>query len=234
MEPTAPLRIQTEPDTSGHPHVVLTTPVAAGAWLADYRVTVRDGRLVVEEVRVYARGPVPPEGLTRRLLKSIPLAAPLAQADAQLRAFEAALERTLERSRLAPAASNAPAASKAVMARAVASTRATREMLSTPRARQAAQPAGAGPRGRPRLDDEEVLAAAVAYVHARAAGHRAPVQVAAKAAKMSEARMRDLVYRARRRQFLTRTTQGTGGGELTGAARALLRRRKGSKGRRAR
>jgi hypothetical protein len=83
----------------------------------------------------------------------------------------------------------------------------------------------AGPRpGRRPLADEVLAEAAAAYVVARARGSQRPVPDAATAASMTEARMRDLIYRARRRGFLPPTHQGRGGGDLTAEGRALLRK----------
>jgi DNA invertase Pin-like site-specific DNA recombinase len=64
------------------------------------------------------------------------------------------------------------------------------------------------------LEDAVLVEAAAAYLDQRQSGSSRPVPDAATAMEMSEARMRDLIYRARRRRLLTEAHQGRGGGIL--------------------
>jgi hypothetical protein len=90
-----------------------------------------------------------------------------------------------------------------------------------------------GPRrGRPRLRDDLLLAAAAAYADAVARGSERAVLEAAEKIGETAARMRDQLHRARVRGFLTRAIPGRAGGTLTPNAKALLRRAAKKQGKR--
>ena len=76
-------------------------------------------------------------------------------------------------------------------------------------------------RGRPRLDDATLLRVAATYAEAYLAGAH-PTQTVRRKLRMSQARARDLVRRARERGFLTHATWGRAGGKLTAEAERLL------------
>jgi hypothetical protein len=192
----------------GAPYADLTEPVAE-AWEASYRLALQGGRLVVARLSVSPRGAVPAGGLTTRLLRRVTIGAHLDRAAEITRALISHLTR-LE-------AASTSEDTKALLRR-------QRQLLAAPRGRRPGQrPADTSRPGRKPLGDDVLLAAAQSYVTARARKHPAPVLAVAKAGKMSEARARDLIYRARRRGFLSQTTQGRGRGDLTDEARALLK-----------
>jgi hypothetical protein len=175
-----------------------------GGWVTDYRLALQDGRVVVAELRVRPRegSGVPAGGLTRRRLRSVAFGV-------HVDYFAQVAE--LSRGLLMPGASvfDGPWAHLA-----------TAHYRAQPK--PAVDSSGAPRRGRPRVADEELARAAAADVAARSRGSKRPVPDAARALKMTAARLRDLVYRARHRGLLTRTMQGRGGGALTPEARALL------------
>ena len=86
-------------------------------------------------------------------------------------------------------------------------------------------------RGRRPVPDEELLKVAKVYDEAfRGGAKKNPTQaVAARFRNMSPARARDLVFRARRRGFLTEAHHGRAGGGLTKEARTLLKRQQARK-----
>jgi hypothetical protein len=169
-------------------------------------LAVQDGRVVVAEVRVHPWEKIPPGGLTRRLLRRVPFGVHV-----DYFATVAKLRRIL-------VPEGVSVFEGPWVELAAAHLKPTLE--ASPRPRGGKRP------GRRPLPDEDLLTAARAYVTARDRGSPRPVPDAARALKMSEARMRDLVYRARRRGFLTQTSQGRGGGALTPHARALLKSRR--------
>jgi hypothetical protein len=78
--------------------------------------------------------------------------------------------------------------------------------------------------GRKGHPDTEYAAIAQTYVHALRSGSRTPIEMVAKARRLSVAQARDLVHRARIYDFLTKATkQGRAGGALTPKAEALLK-----------
>jgi hypothetical protein len=190
----------------GVPYAELRAPLTDDmAWGVEHLLALRGGHLVVEEVRVFPAGAPPPGGLTTRLMRKVTIGAHVDRAAEITRQLFALLE-----------ASPLSEESKASLRGAVS-------LLSAPRGRRPGQrPTNATRPGRKPLGDDVLLAAAQAYISARQAGHRAPVVAAAKG-KMTEARMRDLIYRARRRGFLSKTMQGRGGGQLTDEALKLLK-----------
>jgi hypothetical protein len=203
-------------------------------WTVESQLAVQDGRVVIAEVRVsparWQTDPaqsgeqaglaayVPPGGLTSRLLRQVPVGAYVDLWGATLhpREPEEAAVAADVRRLLAwhdPALGN-----------------------SRWRSRPPARPPGAKRPGRRPLADDVLVEAAAAYIAARKGGSRRPVPDAARALNMTEARMRDLVYRARRRRLLSEARQGRGGGDLTPEGRKLLRmvRRRLSRGRKRR
>ena len=88
------------------------------------------------------------------------------------------------------------------------------------------QPGPQSPRrGRPPIPDEELLEVARVYETAFRAGQNPTQAVATQFPEMSDARARDLVHRARQRNFLTEANWGRAGGSLTPEARELVRKR---------
>lgn len=176
-------------------------------WTAEYRLAMEKGRVVIAEVHIFpgdwiteqglAKALVPAGGVTTRILRSVSTGAHVD--------YYTELANVIRK-----------------QGRALADFGILTTMLSSRRLKP--RPPGTPRRGRKPLSDEVLLKAAQAYFHARKAGAPAPIVAAAKATKMSEARMRDLIYRARRRGFVTPTFQGRGGGNLTPEASKLLRK----------
>jgi hypothetical protein len=220
--------IHTAIDAHGHVWAWLGMPLGGESmlgergWLAEYRLAIQQGRLVVAEVRVRparwafdetgqsgeAAGldaaDVPLGGVSTRLLRTLSVGAPVDHM--------AELLQLLDRAGVLPD----------VLADAFPHP----ETLRSRRAQAAAgRPAGPSRGGRQPLSDAVLLEAAEAYLAARKRGSPRPVPEAAARAAMSEARMRDLIYRARRRGLLTATRQGRGGGSFTPKALALRKSR---------
>jgi hypothetical protein len=240
---------------AGVPHAWLRVPIN-GDWVAEHRLAIQKGRVVVAAVRVYPRAwleglvnpektpvseeraglraTVPPGGLRRTVLRRVKVGA-LTDAYAEVLGGLAghALSRALQGPvfdetgrKILDALPGDPARLLSPLDELTASLWGARPG-TRPRAPDAKRA------GRRPLGDDVLVEAADAYARAWKQGDRRPrMRELAKTLKMSEARMRDLVYRARRRVFLPPTTQGRGGGTLTREARMLLRklRRRSARG----
>jgi hypothetical protein len=195
----------------GQPSATLTEPLAA-AWMVEYRLALRAGRRVVDQVRVFPREEVPRRGVTRRLLRMVPMSNHLDRAADVARPLLDHLHRLAATSKVDTAA-----------------IRRQIELLAAPSpgrqpSRTRAQGAGAGAgRGRPPLTDEVLVDATRIYYNALRQ-HRPPIGAIVKETGMSRARAADLVVRARRRGFLSGTDQGVRGGRLTDEYRRAARR----------
>lgn len=235
----------TSTDDRGHAWAWLGTPLEGQPWLreacrwvAEYRLAIQDGRLIVAEVRVcparwgllgdaasgedagIAASDVPPGGLTTRLLRRLTIGAHVDFTRKLLEQLGGTVRWPDGRVSKYPPAWTIPGVADrpgAVVLIDLAAAGATK------RAASAARRPNGKRAGRQPLSDAVLVEAAAAYRDARKRSPR-PVPDAARALGMSEARMRDLVYRARKRGFLTPTKQGRGGGSFTPEADAILRR----------
>jgi hypothetical protein len=81
-----------------------------------------------------------------------------------------------------------------------------------------------GKRGRKGRPKEEVARIAAAYSSAIAIGSRRPVRDVVQKLRLDSSQVRDVIYRARKLGFLTRTTSGIPAGILTPAGEGLLPR----------
>jgi hypothetical protein len=170
-------------------------------WMIEHRLMLQDGKVVVAGISVLPIGVLPSGGLTTRLARrAATVGRHLDYAAVITRGLVAQLEKAgVDTAKL----------------------RDAHGLLTSPRGQQAA-PKASRP-GRKPLGDDVLVRAAEVYIRFRQKRDPAPVVAAAKATKMSQARMRDLIYRARQRGLLTKTLQGRGGGELTPAGKAMLK-----------
>jgi hypothetical protein len=226
-------------------------------WVAEHRLAIQAGRVVVTALRVYPRawltGLLSPEktsaseeraglratapsgGLQRRVLKRVKVGA---LTDAYREVLRGLAGHRLSRALQGPVVDK-ETGRKILDALPLARLLSPLdELTATPwGARPSTRPRSPGARrpGRRPLGDEVLVEAAEGYARAWEQG-KPTIANAAKRLKMSEARMRDLVRRARIAGFLPPATQGRGGGDLTPKAHALLRklrrRTSGRKGRR--
>jgi hypothetical protein len=201
------------------------------AWLAAFRLAVRDGQVVVAELRVFPNEPddseavnvlfggdrppgrwsaevlgdkaaVPAGGLTARTLRRV-------RFEEALRVSQELLTRVLmaegrERELFGPGGLLA---------------RHGLDVLPEARSRR-------GQRAMSSAERERYLAAVAAeYAGLVAAGERVPTAVLAGRLHYTAGRVRQLLAEARRRGLLTGTQRGRAGGTLTDKARALLAQR---------
>jgi hypothetical protein len=223
-------------------------------WIAEYRLAVQDGRVIVAEVRVCparwakwtgddapdsgaSKGmladDVPRGGLSTRLLRRVPVGTHIDQMGHIYELLSLAGPQFIPAAMRSAKVGTWPGTGPRPNVEDVARRFARRPGLEVRVAEQHADPERKRAGRRP-LADEVIVEAAAAYVETRKRGSAHPIPDTARALKMSEARLRDLVYRARRRGFLTPTAQGRGGGVLTTEARSLLSkvRRRAHRGRR--
>jgi hypothetical protein len=239
------------PVVNGVQHAWLRVPIT-GEWLAEYRLALQDERIIVAAVRVFPtawleglppldktaqseeraglQATVPAGGIRRAVLKRLKVGAVVEASDEMFGALRKmlggqALSRVLEGPVREADGSLVPPPLPLSQLGALAPM--FDALLSKPwgaRPSATRRPDAKRPGRRP-LADEVLLKAAEVYARAWETWKRggpAPQPSAARALKMTEARMRDLVYRARRRGFLPKTSQGLGGGQLTPEGRALL------------
>jgi hypothetical protein len=235
---------------NGVPHLAVVVSFDRD-WQAEHRLVVQAGRVVVAETRVYPRrweeeptqseeqagvaADVPGRGLTTRLLRRVTVGAPI---DHYVEMFQSLRESA--RSGASGVRVDIERGTREEFNISekdfLSSSPALRALLNLEwRPRKPAPSSVARVPGRRPLSDDVLVEAAAAYIAARKRGSARPVPDAAKALKMTEARMRDLIYRARQRGILTPTLQGRGGGELTPEAMlqlARLKRRSGGRKRR--
>jgi hypothetical protein len=224
-------------DEHGQPWVWLCVPVD-DAWVAEHRLAVQAGRVVVAEVRVYpsrwaqraAGAPesgehrglladdVPPKGLSTRLLRRLTIGAHIDEMSHILELAELAGTDLLPAPLRDAQIGTAPGTNLAEVARRLARRPGLVAHVAERQARPERRRGGRQP-----LPEVVIAEAAAAYIDARRRGSQHPIPDTARKLKTSVARLRDLVYRARRRGFLTPTVQGRGGGTLTSEAQALLR-----------
>ncbi len=183
-------------------------------WRAAYRLVVQGGEPVIAELRIFpreagprepgtwrgewlgVRAPVPRGGLMARTLRRLRPGIVPAQLGEILDALSA---------RFGPSLFEADG----LMGR-----------LELP----ANRPPASARRGRTPLPDAFYASLAHSYVRALRAGTRQPVEAVAKKRKLSLARVRDLLHKARVRGFLTfPSKQGRAGGMLTPKAQAVLK-----------
>jgi hypothetical protein len=227
-------------------------------WIAEYRLAVQDGRIVVAEVRVcparwadwrdnsardsgVSKGieadDVPAGGVTTRMLRRLAVGA---HVDVMGELYEqvrgAIVAGLVPRSAIPEALRGVrmgtwPGTGTPATVEELARRHAQRPGLVARVMKRQSEPERKRGGRRP-LADDVLVEAAAAYVNGRERGDS--IADMARSLKMSTARMRDLVYRARRRGFLTVTRAGTGGGALTREGKALLTkiRRRGHRGRR--
>lgn len=191
-------------------------------WVVTLVLDVVNGRLVVTELRLRARGdgpfgsgpPVVPEGgITTPVLRKIPVAQLVEEARAW--AQESA------------AGWSAPAATRKKK-KGAKRDRLDELLESQARALTRAGRAETGRAGRPRTrDDEHYLVWAVAYTRKLAEGSHSPVAEIARERGVDRGMVRDRLHVARSRGLLTEVPEGARiGGELTDKARELLARMK--------
>jgi hypothetical protein len=181
----------------------LVTFVNVNGWRAEMRLALQHGRTVVAALQIVPNRELPPGGLTSRALRDVPV-------HAHLEAFASKLRSPYGRQEV-----------EGLLVGSELEAFLTAPELPEPRDTSGRR------RGRRPISDEVLLEVARAYAGAQA-GSR-PVQDAAAVLRMAPARVRDLVHRARRRGLLTDTAQGLGGGELTAAAKAMLRTNRAGK-----
>jgi hypothetical protein len=192
-------------------------------WVVTLVLDVVNGRLVVTELRLRARGdgpfgsgpPVVPEGgITTPVLRKIPVA------------------RLVEEARVKAQASAtgwaAPAPTRKKKTKGAKRDPLDELLDSQARALARAGRAETGRAGRPRTrDDEHYLVWAVAYARKLAEGSHAPVAEIARERGVDRGMVRDRLHVARSRGLLTEVPEGARiGGELTDKARELLARMK--------
>jgi hypothetical protein len=176
-------------------------------WVAEYKLRVRDGRLVVRELVIFPRADTSPEkSLSSRVLRQLRIGYCV-----QSLATAVAEVQKEDPSALAP---------DGYLGRAGL----TPEVVAVPSPR-----AQLGGRGRPALPDSLYLQLAADYVTVLARGSTKPVQELAASRGLPVGRVRSQLQRARQLGFLDPGVQGSAGGQLTPRAKRLLtKRRKGS------
>jgi hypothetical protein len=191
-------------------------------WLVAYRVVVQEGRALVAELRVFPnepseardpgewsgqwlgrQAPIPAGGLSTRALLSIRLGRDMHSLTALVESVKAKGE--------------------------------THRWLLDPKhgwygsfgITETVRPA-APRRGRPALPLHEYVRVAAAYVNAIRRGSPNPVQEVARDLALPPSTVRSRIHFARNRGLLDRGRQGYAGGQLSPAARKLLKQMKGS------
>jgi hypothetical protein len=177
-------------------------------WTAAYRITSQDGAPIVAEVRLYPAGSGYLPGQWGGALRG-------ARAEAPRGGITAAMLRRLGVGAALRAASRAFEQMRAVRSELPAAWPHAEAFVSDPPARR-------GP-GRPGMPDHALAELARDYLAALGAGSRSPAIDVARRRRLSPARVRDLMFKARRRGILTPATMpGRHGGDLTARGRALL------------
>jgi len=197
---------------------------ADSRWRVAYRVLLREGRVIVAEVRVFPRetnrvlGPgewlaewlgrkaadVPAGGLSTRDLRSIRLGHDVHSIKAIVDELKASAPQLLD-----------------------PSFGQFGELGLTAHFGSAAKPKKATGRGRPALDAMEYAVLAAAYADAVAAGSRHPIRDVAERCGLTTNKVRSRIHAARARGFLDRGRQGNAGGLLQPVALKILKKQKG-------
>jgi hypothetical protein len=180
------------------------------AWTASYRIVVQRGVPVVGELRIH-----PHDAYTRRHPGEWRAAFLQAAAEAPEGGLTARLLRNVR-------VGAHMKVMKQILERFAGDLKDLGLTMPTPR--RAARPVKIQERTHGR--DATYARLAEAYVAAWAAGSRTPATDVARRWKLSAAKVRDLLHKARRRDLLTDTPSGKIGGELTDKARELLGRGK--------
>ena len=187
-------------------------------WVVAYRIAIQQGRAVISEVRVFPAealprppgrwsgagwkgmdAPVPPRGLSTRLLRRVRLGHDVHS-----------LPRIIENVRRHDPGALKPDGWLGVLG-----------ITETTRVER--QPSGTG-RGRPALPEHTYARLAAAYAVAVARGSAHPVQDVAARFRQPVPRMRSRIQTARRRGFLEPGVQGNAGGQVTPDAKRLLQK----------
>ena len=188
-----------------------------GGWTAVYRLTPRDGRPVVAELRVLpspvntkpdgeplGSHEIPGDGLTAAILKDEVIIG---------RHIYEYLPDHLRQTRRGVGSAPVRVGGRAsTLYDALVGSLSFDLESKPPRTRR-------GPKSWP---DEDYARLAADYVQACESGSRSPVADVAKAREMKTSALRAALDRARKRGLLTRETGGRAGGQLTPKAKALL------------
>jgi hypothetical protein len=217
---------------TGAPQPILRAKLGED-WITERQLTVQGARVVVAAIRVYparwrnapersyeqagVEAEVPPGGITARLLRRIRMGAHLDHFGATLRPRRQPGQTKQE----AAEAQETAASIRQLVGHFTSSSFAAGRWHS----RAAIPQNGRRRPGRRPLADAAIAEAAAGYVLACRRRSPHPIRDTARASGMTEARLRDLVYRARnRRGFLSETAQGSGGGDMTPVGRAQLKK----------